>query len=334
MRALVTGGGGFLGGAIVRQLLARGVSVRSFARSEYPELVAAGVEVLRGDLRDAAAVAAACEGCDVVFHTAAKPPPWGRRSDYESINVEGTRQVLAGCRSARVPALVYTSTPSVVSCLEDIEGGDESLPYGSSWKGADYPRTKALAEQLVLAVNAPGLRTIALRPHLIWGPGDPHFLPRFVAQARAGKLKRIGRGDPTVDTVYVDDAAAAHLAAWDRLREGAAVHGKAYFVTGDERIGLWTMVDRMLDAAGLPPVRGRVPAGVAGFAAALIEGLWRLLRLGGEPRITRFVVQQVTHARWFDIGAARRELGYSPQVSIDEGLARLREGLEAGEETS
>lgn len=323
MKALVTGGGGFLGGEIVRQLLARGEEVRSFARGSYPALESLGVEVLCGDLREAEAVRAAVAGCDIVFHAAAKPPPWGSRADYESINLGGTHNVIDACRAEGVGALVFTSTPSVVGGSEDIEGGDESLSYRSDWSGAEYPRSKALAEQAVLAAAGEDLRAVALRPHLIWGPGDPHFLPRFVERARNGQLRRIGAGDPLVDPTYITDAGLAHLCAADRLLAGADISGRAYFVSGGETVGLWTMVDRMLETAGEPPVSKRISAGAARFAAGLVEGSHRLFRRSGEPRITRFVVQQVTHARWFDVTAARRDLGYEPQVSIDEGMRSL-----------
>jgi len=323
MNVLVTGGGGFLGGAIVGQLLARGDTVRSFARGDYPALEAQGVEVFRGDLRAKDEIRTAVRGCDVVFHVAAKPPPWGRRADYESVNVLGTENVVAACREEGVSHLIYTSTPSVIGGAEDIEGGDESLPYRTEWSGAEYPRSKALGEQAVLAADCEGLRTVALRPHLIWGPGDPHFLPRFVDRSRKGELRRIGPGDPLVDPTYVSDAAAAHLCAADRLRQGADIGGRAYFISGGETIGLWTLVDRLLATAGEPPLTRQVSVGLARVVGAVLEGAHRWFGLRGEPRLTRFVVQQVTHARWFDISAARRDLSYAPRVTIDEGMETL-----------
>jgi len=323
VKALVTGGGGFLGGAIVRALLRRGDEVRSFSRGDYPHLAELGVEQIRGDLQDSLAVAGAARGMDVVFHAAAKPPPWGPAAEYDAINVGGTQAVLDACRAAGVKALVYTSTPSVVAADGHVEGGDESLPYGTGFFGADYPRSKALAEQAVLAADSSGLRTVAIRPHLIWGPDDPHFLPRFVAKHRAGQLARIGDGDPLVDCVYVDNAADAHVLAADKLLAGADVGGRAFFVTNDEPIGLWTMVDQLLACAGEGPVTKRIPAGVARTVATIIEGIWRLFGIASEPRITRFVVHQVSHAHWFDISAAKDLLGYKPSVSTEEGLKRV-----------
>ncbi len=322
MRALVTGGGGFLGSAIVRMLLDRGDSVVILARGEYPELVSRGAELKRGDIRDLSAVTDACSDVDVIFHVAAKPPPWGRRADYESINVGGTANVVEAAQTAGISHLVYTSTPSVVVADGDVEGLDERLPYASHFL-ADYPRSKAQAEQLVLEANGAALTCVALRPHLIWGPGDPHFLPRFVAKARSGQLRRIGSEDPLVDTVYVDNAARAHLLAADRLRAGADIGGRAFFISNGEPIGVWTMVDRMLVAAGEAPVRKRVPIWLAEGLAYFLEIIHRVFQLSREPRITRFLVHEVTRAHWFDISAARKELGYEPIVSIEEGLARL-----------
>jgi nucleoside-diphosphate-sugar epimerase len=323
MKALVTGGGGFLGGAIVRALVERGDEVASFSRGEYPALAELGVEQRRGDLKDPDAVAAAVQGADVVFHAAAKPPPWGPLAEYEAINVGGTKAVIEGCRRAGVGTLVYTSTPSVVAAEGDIEGGDESLPYGTDFFGAPYPRTKAAAEKLVLAAHGDGLKTVALRPHLIWGPGDPHFLPRFVAKHQAGQLARIGDGDPLVDCVYVDNAADAHVLAADKLLAGDDVGGRAYFITNDEPVGLWTMVDQLLACAGEGPVTKRISPGVARTAASVVEFVWRTFGLTSEPRITRFVVHQVSHAHWFDLTAARERLGYEPRVSTAEGLRRV-----------
>ncbi len=327
MKALVTGGGGFLGSAIVRALLERGDSVRSFSRSAHEALTELEVEQINGDLRSAEAVEAAVSGVDLVFHTAAKPPPWGDPADYDAINIDGTQNVIDACLAQGVRHLVYTSTPSVVASETVIEGGDEQLPYGTDFFGADYPRSKAEAEKRVLAACDTFLACVALRPHMIWGPGDPHFLPRFVERRRSGKLARIGSADPLVDTVYIDNAAQAHLLAADALQAGKDVSGKAYFITNDERIGLWTMVDRMLVAAGEQPVDKRVPLGLAKALAPVVEGAWRLFGLSGEPRLTRFLVHQVTTPHWFDISAAKRDLGYAPAVSVDEGLERLRSAL-------
>lgn len=326
MKALVTGGGGFLGGVIVRQLLARGDEVRSLARGAYPELEALGVEVLRGDLSDGASVSKAVAGCDVVFHVAAKAGVWGSRASFEQANVEGTRNVLEACRAHGVSKLVYTSTPSVVSAGGDVEGVDESAPYPERFE-AEYPRTKAIAERLVLEANGPTLATVALRPHLIWGPGDTQFIPRLVARAKAGRLRLVGDGRALVDVIYVDNAAEAHLLAADRLSPGSPVAGRAYFLSQGEPVAVADMINGLLEAAGLPPVTKRVSPGVAYAAGATMEFLYGALRLKAEPPMTRFLAKQLSTAHWFDISAARRDLGYQPRVSTQEGLRRLAESL-------
>jgi nucleoside-diphosphate-sugar epimerase len=324
-RVLVTGGGGFLGRAIVDRLQARGGAVRSFSRGDYPDLRRMGVEVVRGDLCDADAVAAACAGADVVFHVAARPGIWGRRWDYHRANVLGTEHVIAGCRRAGVPRLVFTSSPSVVFDGRDMAGVDESVPYPRHYE-ADYPRTKALAEQAVIAANDAGLGTVALRPHLLWGPGDNHLVPRILVRARA--LRRIGRADPLVDSTYIDNAADAHVRAAERLAPGSAIAGRVYFISNGEPRRLWELVNGILAAAGLPPVEQRIPRPLAMAAAAGLEAAWRLLRIESEPRLTRFLVRELSTAHWFDLSAARRDLGYEPAVSIDEGLGRLEAWLQ------
>jgi nucleoside-diphosphate-sugar epimerase len=326
MKALVTGGGGFLGGVIVRLLGERGDSVRSFSRGSYPELDSLGVEQARGDLGDPAAVAAAAEGCEAIFHVAAKAGVWGSWKEYYRANVLGTRNVLAACRQHGIQKLIFTSSPSVTFAGTDQNGVDESEPYPKRFL-AHYPHTKGIAEQEVLAANGPGLATVALRPHLIWGPGDPHLVPRLIERARAGKLRRIGRENKLVDTVYVDNAAQAHLQAANRLTVGSPVAGRAYFLSQGEPTPLWDFVNRVLALAGLPPVTRSISPGVAYAAAAFLETAYRLIRLRAEPKITRFVVRQLSTAHWYDLTAARRDLGYSPAVPTEEGLRRLHESF-------
>lgn len=322
MKALVTGGGGFLGGAIVRRLRERGDEVRSFSRGSYPDLAALGVEEVQGDLGDAAAVAGAAPGCDIVFHVAAKPGVWGSYDDFYRPNVVGTRNVLDACRRHGVRRLVYTSSPSVVFDGSDMEGVDESVPYPRRFE-AHYPATKAEAEAAVRAANGPDLGTVSLRPHLIWGPRDNHLVPRILSRGRAGQLRRIGAENKLIDSVYIDNAAEAHILAADRLAPGAPVAGKVYFISNGEPVPVWDLVDRILAAGRLPPVTRTVPVPVARAAGWLLETVHGALGLSGEPRMTRFVARELSTAHWFDIGAARRDLGYEPRVSIDEGLRRL-----------
>ena len=327
LTALVTGGGGFLGLAVVEQLLARGDRVRSFARGVYPGLAALGVEVLRGDLRDAQVVGQACAGCDVVFHVAAKAGIWGRYAVYYEPNVRGTQNVLAACREHGVHRLVYTSSPSVVFDGRSMEGVDESAPYPQKYH-SHYSATKALAEQAVLAANGKTLRTLALRPHLIWGPRDNHLVPRIVSQGRAGTLRRVGDGTNKVDTTYIDNAARAHLLAADALATNPQAAGRPFFISQGEPMALSEIINGILAAAGLPPLTRSVPQPVAWSAGAILEAAYALLRLKGEPRMTRFVARELATAHWFDITAARTELGYEPAISITEGLHRLEAWLQ------
>ncbi|MDD2582502.1 MAG: NAD-dependent epimerase/dehydratase family protein [Desulfuromonadaceae bacterium] len=329
MKALVTGGGGFLGGVIVRMLRERGDQVRSFSRGEHPALEDIGVEQFRGDLTDRDAVTSAADGCDTVFHVAAKAGIWGSYRDFHSANVTGTGNVITACRANGVATLIHTSSPSVVFDGRDVEGGDESLPYPSIYK-AHYSKTKALAEQMVLAAASPELAVAALRPHLIWGPGDNHLVPRIVAKGRAGSLRRIGTRANLVDTVYVDNAARAHLQAADRLTADRAISGKAYFISNGQPLPLWEMVNRILAAAGVPPVTRSISPKLALAAGCLCEGLWGVLRLAGEPPLTRFVAHELSSVHWFNIEAARRDFGYQPEISIDEGMIRLRKWFITG----
>ncbi len=327
MKVLVTGGGGFLGGVIVRMLRERGDEVCSFSRGEHPGLALLGVQQIRGGVEDRDAVNKASTGCDLVFHVAAKAGIWGSYQDFYQANVVGTENVIAACKSNGIGRLIYTSSPSVVFDGNDVEGGNESLPYPAKYE-AHYPATKALAEQLVLAANSPELAVTALRPHLIWGPGDNHLVPRIVARGRAGKLRRIGTRPNLVDTVYVDNAARAHLQAADNLSPGSSVAGKCYFISNNEPLPLWNMINRILAAADVPPVTRSIPPQLAYTVSCICEGLWSLLRLPGEPPMTRFVAHELASAHWFDISAARRDFGYDPEISIEEGLLRLQQSLQ------
>ena len=326
MRVLVTGGGGFLGGAVTRALLARGDEVVSLARGDYPALRALGVETVRADLADAEAVKAAARGCDVVVHVAAKAGIWGAAADYERSNVQGTRSVVAACRALGVRRLVHTSTPSVVHAGGDIAGSDETLPYATHFT-SPYPRTKAVAEREVLAAAGDRLATVALRPHLVWGPGDTQLVPRILDRARTGRLRFVGGGDALIDTTYVDDAVTAHLAAVDALEPGAPCSGRAYFISSGDPQPVRDIVNAILRAGGLPPETRSVPLGLAVAAGAAAEGVWRLLGRDDDPPMTRFLARQLATAHWFDITAARRDLAWEPAVGLDEGFRRLETWL-------
>ena len=322
MTVLVTGGGGFIGRSIVRAMLDRGQPVRVLCRSDYPFLHEWGVDHHRGDIRNHDVVAAAVDGCDAVFHTAAHIDLWGPYETFFDVNTLGTRHVVEACKQHRVPKLIYTSTPSVVHSGDAVSGVDESAPYPARFE-AHYPATKALAEQEVLAANSDTLSTVAIRPHLVWGPGDSSALPRLVARAKSGRLRMVGRPQ-RIDTTYIDNAVEAHLSAHDRLAPGSPVAGKAYFITQGEPLEGPKFINDMLDTAGLPPVTRTIPVWLARFAAGLAEAAWSTLKLQSEPPVTRFLVSQLSTAHWYDISAARRDLGYDPVVSYAEGMVRLK----------
>lgn len=323
-KVLVTGGGGFLGGAIVRLLQQRGDDVRSFSRSVYAELESLGVEQIQGDISDQHAVEQAVKGMDLVFHVAAKPGIWGDYSEYYQINVTGTGNVISACFKHRVARLVYTSSPSVVFNGTDMEGVDESAPYPARFH-THYPKTKALAEQLVVDAAGKGLLTIILRPHLIWGPRDNHLVPRIIKRAK--RLVRVGNGRNLVDTIFIDNAAEAHVAAADRLEINPGLSGKIYFISQDEPIPAWDIINGILKAAGLEPVRRSIPHKMAWLIGALLECVYKIFNLKGEPQMTRFLADELAKAHWFDISAAKKDLGYAPRISTAEGLRRLQHWL-------
>lgn len=325
MKILVTGGGGFLGQALCRGLVERGHEVISFQRSHSPALAAMGVGQVQGDLADAHAIAHAVAGVDAVFHNAAKAGAWGGYASYHSANVVGTEHVIAACRANGVSRLVYTSTPSVTHrATHPVEGlGADDVPYGEDFQ-APYAATKAIAEKLVLAANDAQLATVALRPRLIWGPGDHQILPRLVARARSGRLRLVGDGSNKVDTTYIDNAAQAHFDAFEHLAPGAACAGKAYFISNGEPWPMREVLDALLAATGTPPVRKTLSFKAAYRIGATCETLWKVLPLKGEPPLTRFLAEQLCTPHWYSMAPARRDFGYVPRVSMTEGLARLK----------
>ncbi len=328
MNALVTGAGGFLGRYVAELHVERGDRVRALCRGRYKELDALGIETVQADLRDAVAVEAACQGIDVVYHVAGVAGIWGSWDHYHGINTLGTEHVVAGCRAHGVGRLVYTSSPSVTFDGRPQSGVDESVPYPTRWL-CHYPHTKALAEQHVLAANGrDGLLTCALRPHLIWGPRDRHLIPRLIDRARAGKLRRVGDGSNRVDMVYVENAAEAHLQAADALVEGSPVAGRAYFISQGEPVNCWEWIDQILALEGLPPIERSISLAAARRVGVVLEGLHAVLRLSGEPRMTRFLAAQLGTDHFFDIRRARSDFGYEPRISTAEGMRRLAEVID------
>jgi len=324
-KVLVTGGGGFLGSAIVTRLVQRKYHVRSFSRSPYPELSSMGIEHIQGDICNKSEIEHALRGVDLVFHTAAKAGIWGNYSDYYRTNVTGTQNVIAGCKKHHISRLIYTSSPSVVFNGTDMEGVNESVPYPATYH-AYYPQTKSIAEQVVIKAAGQGLMTIILRPHLIWGPGDKHFVPRIIA--RANRLVRVGNGKNLIDTVYIDNAADAHILAADALEKNPKLSGNIYFISQGDPVPLWDMINHILKAAGLAPVKRSMPRNMAWLIGVMLELAYRSFNITKEPRMTRFLADELAKAHWFDISAAGKDLGYAPRISIKEGLRRLERWLQ------
>jgi len=326
LKVIVTGAGGFLGGAIVRALRDRGDEVLTIQRGTYPELARLGVVSRQGDLADPATLSNSISGYDVVFHVAAKAGVWGSYNDYHRANVQATENVIAACQRDGVRKLVYTSSPSVVFDGRNENGINERVPYPKRYL-AHYPKTKAEAEKQILTANSPNLATVVLRPHLIWGPGDPHLVPRILSRAREGKLRLVGSGENLVDSTYIDNAVDAHLLAADRLGVDGPVSGQVYFISNGEPLPMAELLAGILAAGHEPPVTRHMPVNFAFVMGAGLELAYRLLRIDSEPVMTRFVARQLATSHWFDLSAARSDLGYEPQVSIAEGLRRLAQSL-------
>ena len=319
----MTGGTGFLGRRLVERLISNGRIVTIFGRTRAPDLEKRGVTFIEGSLTDPAAIEAACKGMSTVFHIAARVGVWGRYQEFHAVNVEGTRALLDGCRRHGVCRLIHTSSPSVIYNGRPLAGADESLPLTKQCP-SPYPLTKAIAERDVLEANTKGLRTIALRPHLIWGVGDPHLIPRLLARARSGRLRIVGNGDNRVDMVHVENAVDAHLAAEAALDTNpASVSGRAYFITNNEPVVLWQWINALLGALGIPPVERRISLPIARTVGLGCEIAWRLLPLRGEPPMTRFIADELATDHWFSMAAAMRDLSYSPRISMEAGTREL-----------
>lgn len=326
-KILVTGGGGFLGSAICRQLKNKGYEVVSLSRNTYPELVQAGITCVQGSILSLSDLETAMKGCDGVIHTAARVGTWGPLKEYYEVNVQGTDNVIRTAQKLKLRRLVYTSSPSVVFSGRDICGANESLPYLKSYL-ANYPLTKMQAEKLVLANHGEKyLATTAIRPHLIWGPNDPHFLPRL--REKAHTLRKVGDLKNKVDVTYVENAAEAHVLALEELSLESPNGGRVYFVGQEKPIELWKFIDSLLDCMGLPPVSGQVPTSIAYIAGFCLEWAYRLRGIQDrEPPMTRFLALNLGRSCYFSHMQAKRDFKYKPRVSIEQGLANVRASLQ------
>lgn len=329
MNVLVTGGGGFMGMALIKRLIKEGHKVTSFSRREYPLHWALGISSIQADITDYDAVEKACENRDVVFHIAANVGIWGEYDSYYSTNVTGTRNVIEACRKQGVGRVVFTSSSSVVFDGSDLDGIDESYPYPSKYQ-SHYSSTKAMAEQLIIESNSVSLKTISLRPHLVWGPYDAHLIPGILKRAASGNLRRIGDKEHFIDTTYIDNMVDALLLAAESLQTKPEAAGRNFFITNGEPARVWDFVNSIIQIAGHEPVQKKIPERVAMFAAGTSEFLHKTLRLNSEPFMTRFAIREICTNHWFDISSARDILGYNPSVSYAEGFKNLKDYLKIG----
>ncbi len=330
MKVLVTGGGGFMGMALIKRLIAEGHKVTSFSRREYPLHWALGISSIQADIRDPEAIEKACKDKDVVYHLAAKVGIWGDYKDYESTNVNGTFNVIKACRKQGVGRIVFTSSSSVIfDGSADLEGVDESYPYPDN-HGSYYTSTKAMAERLIIEANSKELKTISLRPHLVWGPYDAHLVPGILKRAGSGKLRRIGDQEHFIDTTYIDNMTDALLLAADALESNPEAAGKILFITNGEPARVWDFVNSIIQIAGHPPVQKKIPEKMAMFAAGVSEWFHRAFKIKSEPFMTRFAIKELCTNHWFDISKAKEILGYTPRVSYAEGFKYLKDYLKIG----
>ena len=329
MKILVTGGGGFMGMALIKRLIDEGHKVTSFSRREYPLHWALGISSIQADIRDLVELEKACKGKDIVFHLAAKVGIWGDYDSYHSINVNGTFNVIKACRKQGVGRIVFTSSSSVVFDGSDLEGIDETYPYPDN-QGSHYASTKALAERLIIEANSAELKTISLRPHLVWGPYDAHLIPGILKRASSGKLRRIGDKEHFIDTTYIDNMIDALILAADALEKKPGAAGKIFFITNGEPARVWDFVNSIIQIAGHPPVQKKIPEKMAFFAAAVSEWFHKFFNIKSEPFMTRYAIKEMCTNHWFDISRARKVLGYNPKVSYAEGFKYLKDYLKIG----
>ncbi len=321
-KVLITGGGGFVGEAIAHQLLDKKIECFVLGRNNYPKLVEQGAKCIKGDITDREYIVKKVSNFDVVFHVAALAGIWGDKCEFYTSNVQGTDNVIEACQVNGIPALVHTSTPSVVFAGRDIERGDEAMPYPERFL-CHYARTKAIAEQHVLQVDQNDLKTCAIRPHLVWGPADPHLIPRLIDRGKKKKLKVVGDGHNLVDISYIDNVASAHILAAKNLLSSAESSGKAYFIGQERPVKLWEWINALFRQLNIPLVKKKVPENVAYGVGQILEIFHGIFLKSQEPAMTRFLAQQLGKSHYFSHERATRDFGYLPKISIEEGMERL-----------
>lgn len=323
MKVLITGGSSLMGVALAQDLAGRGDQIRCFQRRPVDALAGVdGIEQQLGDLSNPADLAVAVADCAAVVHLAAKVGIVGSRDDFVAVNVTGTSNLLDAARRAGVEKFVHVSSPSVAHDGTPIVGGLADSPI-TSHPGAWYSETKAISENLALAANSDAFSVVAIRPHLVWGPGDTQLVGRIIERARSGRLALVGGGRALVDTTYIDNARSALSAALDAVEPGAVCAGRSYVIANGEPRPVSELVRGICAAADVPFEPREVPLGAARAVGSLIERIWPRFRPDDEPPLTRFVADQLGTAHWFDPRPARVDLGWEPTVSIDDGLSRL-----------
>lgn len=326
MKIFITGGGGFLAQYIIQQLLQERHEITAYQRGEYEFLKEWGVKSIQGNLSNEGLLTQSMQGHDAVFHVAAKAGVWGDYKDYYEANVVGTNNVIEACKKNNIQYMVYTSTPSVVFSGEDEEGINESEPYAEKIYNA-YQGTKIIAEKLVLDANSESLKTVSLRPHLIWGVGDPHLIPRVIERAKANKLKLVKIKNKHIDACYVENAASAHVKAFNELLGKGKCSGKAYFISNNEPMPISELINKILTAAEMTPVKRFVSPKVAYIVGSVLENTYKLLRIKKEPLMTKYVAKQLSVSHWYDLSAAKNDFGYEASISTEVGMKKLKENL-------
>jgi len=322
MNVLIIGGGGFLGRYLAHSMLERGNKVSILGRNSYTQ-IDNSIKCIKADIRDLSALMQALKGQEVVFHTAAIPGIWGDYNEFYSIDVNGTRNIIFACYENSVKKLIYTSSPSVIFDQSDMKNVDEQTPYPDKYF-CNYSKTKAMAEKLVMAANGiSGLATVCMRPHLIWGPGDPNLLPRLIERAKNGKLVRVGNGKNLVDMIYIDNAVEAHLKACDKLNLASPVAGKCYFVSDGHPVVLWEWIESILYELKLPTMKKSISFNHAAVLGLIFECIYKMFGIKKEPPMTRFLAAQLAKSHYFNISRARNDFGYKPIVTYEEGMKRL-----------
>lgn len=321
-QVLVTGASGFVGSALASRLVAEGARV--FGLSRHGVGPKAGIEWLTGDLEDAERLTDVTRGVDTVFHIGGMVGHFGDRDRYMQVNVGGTRNIIEACRRNGVKTLVFTSTPSVISDGTGHFGVDETHPYSSKFE-SPYSESKAAAEKIVRESNTAALRTVCIRPHMIWGPGPSHWVGGLRKLSRSRTLYQIGSGTNRVGMTYMDDCVSAHIAAWRAVEADSAVGGQAFFIHSGSPVLLWEWVRDLARALGLDPVLGKIPARPAAAAARVCDMLVRMSGGSLHFPVSRYLITELTTDHYSRIDKARAMLGYEPQVTVAEGIARMGE---------